>query len=56
MLLYNRALVYVANGDEEKAAHDLDAVLAMTAAPQNVKSMAKQKLARMESRSHKSHS
>jgi hypothetical protein len=54
MVLYNRALVYVAAGDDRKAAADLDAVLAMTEALVNVKTMARQKLARMESRSSKS--
>ena len=51
MVLYNRALVSVARGDNRKGAEDLDAVLLMDEAPTNVKTMAKQKLARMESRS-----
>ena len=54
MVLYNRALVYVAAGDERKGAADLDAVLAMNEALVNVKTMARQKLARMESRLSKS--
>ena len=54
MALYNRALVYVAEGDDQKGAADLDAVLAMNEALVNVKTMARQKLARMESRSSKS--
>lgn len=57
MALYNRALVYVALGDDGKGADDLDAVLAMNAAMVNVniKTMARQKLARMESKTAKSH-
>ena len=54
MALYNRALVYVAEGDDRKGAADLDAVLAMNEALVNVKTMARQKLARMESRASKS--
>jgi hypothetical protein len=54
MVLYNRALVYVAAGDERKGAADLDAVLAMNEALVNVKMLARQKLARMESRASKS--
>ena len=54
MVLYNRALVHVAAGDDQKGAVDLDAVLAMNEALVNVKTMARQKLARMESRSSKS--
>jgi len=56
MALYNRALVYVAAGDDGKGADDLDAVLAMGAALVNVniKTMARQKLARMETRSRTS--
>ena len=54
MVLYNRALVYVAAGDDQKGAADLDAVLAMDESLANVKTMARQKLARMESRASKS--
>lgn len=54
MVLYNRALVYVAAGDEPKGAADLDAVLAMNEALVNVKTMARQKLTRMESRTSNS--
>ena len=54
MVLYNRALVYVAAGDDRKGADDLDAVLAMNEALENVRTMARQKLARMESRASKS--
>ena len=53
MVLYNRALVYVATGDEPKGAADLGGVLAMNEALVNVKTMARQKLARMESRASK---
>jgi hypothetical protein len=51
MVLYNRALVYVASGDDRKGADDLDAVLAMNETLVNVKTMARQQLARMKSRS-----
>ena len=56
MVLYNRALVYVAAGDDSKGVDDLDAVLAMDRAVVmvNVKAMARQKLAKMESRTLKS--
>ena len=53
MALYNRALVYLTTGDDRKGEGDLDAVLAMNEAGVNVKTMARQKLARMESRSSK---
>ena len=52
MATYNRALVYVANGDFSKAAADLDAVLEMDKAPLSIKKMAKQKLSKRKSRSH----
>jgi hypothetical protein len=55
MVLFNRALVYVAAGDEPKGAADLNAVLGMNEALMNVKTMARQKLARMKSRASKSH-
>lgn len=56
MALFNRALVHVADGDEDKGVVDLDAVLAMNAALMNinVRTMARQKLARIESRLAKS--
>ena len=41
MVLYNRAIVYVAAGDDQKAAADLHAVLAMDEALVNVKTMAR---------------
>jgi hypothetical protein len=50
MALYNRALVHVAAGDDRKGVDDLDAVLAMAEARVNVKTMARQKLAKLESR------
>jgi hypothetical protein len=55
MALYNRALVHVVVRDDPKGVDDLNAVLVLDDAPVNVKTMARQKLARMESRSHKSH-
>lgn len=54
MVLYRRALVYVAAGDDRKGTADLDAVLAMNEDLVNVKTMARQKLARMEARGSKS--
>ena len=53
MVLYNRALAYVAAGDNGKGTDDLEAVLAMKEPLVNVKTMARQKLARMDSRSSK---
>lgn len=56
MALYNRALVYVAAGDDSKGVDDLDSVLAMDGelVIVNVKTMAKKKLAKMKSRLSKS--
>ncbi len=54
MVLYNRALVYLATGDDRKGTDDLDAVLAMKETLVNIKTMARQKLAGMKSRSSKS--
>ncbi len=50
MALYNRALVHVATGDDQSGLHDLQAVLAMDEGLVNVRTMARQKLARIESR------
>jgi len=52
MALYNRALLFGAANEFPKATQDLNAVLAMTAAPQKVKSAARQKLDRMQRRNH----
>jgi hypothetical protein len=56
MALYNRALAYLVIGDDGKGADDLGAILAMNAAMAsvNVKTMARQELARLESRPVKS--
>jgi hypothetical protein len=56
MALYNRALAYVAAGDDAKGVDDLDAVLAMdgTMVILNIMTMAKQKLTKMESRTRRS--
>jgi hypothetical protein len=54
MILYNRALVYATVKEGPKATKDLNLVLAMNEALVNIKTMARQKLAKMESRSHKS--
>jgi hypothetical protein len=51
MVLYNRALVHMAIGNDRHGSDDLDAVVAMDEAPVNVKTMARQKLAKLESRS-----
>ena len=53
MVLYNRALVYVATGDNQKGAADLGAVLAMKETLINIKTLARMKLARIESRPDK---
>lgn len=53
MVLYNRALVYVALGDERKGLADLDSVLAMSEALVNIKTMARQKRAKVELRASK---
>ncbi len=53
MILFNRGLVRVAAGDEPKGMDDLNLVLAMDEAPSSVKMMARQKLARMQTRSSK---
>ena len=50
MVLFNRALVYVAAGEHRKGIADLDAVLSMSGARADVKTMARQKLLRMECR------
>jgi hypothetical protein len=50
MTLYNRALVHAAGGDDQKGIDDLDAVLAMQEVLINVKTMAREKLLRMERR------
>jgi hypothetical protein len=52
MALYNRALLYAAANEMSKAVHDLNAVLAMTAAPHKVKSAARQRLHRMQRRDY----
>jgi hypothetical protein len=49
MVLYHRALVFLAIGDDRKGRDDLSAVLAMGESLVNVKTMARQKLAVMES-------
>jgi len=51
MALYNRALVHVAAGNSASGISDLNAVLAMEHSPLNVRTMTRQKLLRMETRS-----
>jgi hypothetical protein len=53
MALYNRALVFAAIGENGKATEDLEFVLAMEESFVNIKTMAKQKLARMVDRASK---
>jgi hypothetical protein len=53
MALFNRALVFVASGQERRGIDDLGVLLAMDLAPVNVKTVAWIKLARIESRSVK---
>lgn len=50
MSLYNRALVYVASGEDQQATTDLNALLAMNAGQVNIRTMAKQLLFRMRAR------
>ena len=50
MALFNRGLAHMAAGDYGKSVEDLKEVLAMDAAPENVKTMARQKLVKRESR------
>lgn len=52
MALYNRALVFYAIGDNVKAAQDLNLVLGMEESFVNIKTMARQKLARMVTRAN----
>lgn len=52
MTLYNRALLYGATNELPKAIQDLNAVLAMPAAPPKVKAAARQKLNRMRRRTN----
>lgn len=56
MALYNRALAHVSIGENQKGTEDLNAVLGIDHAPANVKTVARQKLARMEARARKSKS
>ena len=53
MALYNRALVHFTAGNDRQGADDLDAVLAINETLVNVKTMARQRLARMETQSQK---
>ncbi len=55
MSLYNRALVHIAAGDKPKGVDDLNAVLAMDESPVNIKTMAREKMARTEARSKARH-
>ncbi len=48
LVLYHRALVHAAVGDEPRGVDDLEAVLALDDAPVNICTMARLKLARME--------
>lgn len=48
--LYNRALVYAACGEEQEGMEDLEAVFATEEMLVNIKTMARQKLARVDHR------
>lgn len=50
MILYNRGLVYVAAGMAKQGADDLNSVIQMEAAAENVKRAAQRKLSRIQSR------
>ena len=52
MALYNRAMLYGSTNEFPKAIQDLNAVLAMAAAPAKVKAAARQKLDRMRRRTY----
>ena len=52
MALFNRGLAQVATGEFGRGVDDLTAVLEMDGAPANVKKMARQKLAKRNSRIH----
>jgi hypothetical protein len=54
MALYHRALEHMAAGDDQKGSDDLQAVLALQESLVNVKTMARQMLARMTSQATKS--
>ncbi len=51
--LYNRALIHFASGEDSKGIEDLNQVLTMDVTHSNVKTMARQALARMKARSEK---
>jgi len=53
MVLCNCTLVLVATGDVRRAVGNFETVVAIDEAPVNVMTMARQKLAKMESRRHK---
>ena len=56
MALYNRALVYAADGQTAKAIHDLNVVLEMRESLPTIKTEARRKLLRMKRSSEKSSS
>lgn len=53
MALYNRALAYSAMNEDEKAADDLAAVLAMPGLPENISAAAQQRRERIRRRNEK---
>lgn len=53
MALYNRALAYSAMEEDDKAAEDLAAVLAMPGLPENINTAAQQRRERIRRRSKK---
>lgn len=50
MALFNRGLVLVAAGDHGRGGDDLQEVAAMATTSENIRTLARQKLARMETR------
>lgn len=50
MALYNRALMYLALGKHDQGTQDLEAVLALKGSLHSIKTMARQKLFRMDAR------
>ena len=51
--LFNRALAYSSMKDDKKAIHDLEQVVTMAAAPENVLTAARTQLVRVRNRVHR---
>ena len=53
MVLYNRAMAHVANGEDQRGVDDLEAVLQIDDASINIRTLARAKLNRVEARSER---